>query len=160
MSASYSIGVRVEPNVVHFAIVNNDGDALEVNAIDKIIFPAALELPDALHHTRSMFVDVLALYDVAFAGIRTVENNAQNINRHRIGVEAVLQEAISGSPVRRFFAGPLASIAKHLGTHTAQSLKQEVDSEEGSFAIDGWSNLTISQREALLAAIAAARSFT
>lgn len=152
-----AIGVRVETNQLHFAIATRDNDeAISIKAQDEIRVPQALDLPDALHHVRSMFIDVIHLYDVHRGGIRTVEGSAQNVSSKRIGIEAVIQEAIAGSPVEKYFAGTLATIAKWLpGDFNNNALKAEIAANKSTLNIEGWSAITAPKREALLAAIAA-----
>ncbi len=161
MSTVRSIGVRVEPSIVHFAVVEADGDKLEVVTVDSIVFPTALDLPDALHHTRSMFMDVVKIYGVSRAGIRISEWNSMKPNQQRIGLEAVLQEAMAGGPIQRYFTGVLANIAKRLDMGLdAKSLKGEIQSHKSSIGVSGWENHSTAEREALITAIAAVRSFT
>lgn len=154
-----AIGVRAEPRHVHFAVVEAKKDELEVVAVDGIAFPSALGIPDALHHTRSLFMDVVRVYDVSRAGIRLTEWNSKNPNTLRIGLEAVLQEAMAGGPIKCYFAGVLATIAKRLDMgFDASSLKAEIQSPESSIGLPGWEKHGLEEREALITAIAAARS--
>ncbi len=108
-----SIGIRVEPSGVTFAIY--DSENREIINIEKLIIPKALDVPEQLKFIRSNILDILREYGIERAGIRITEPNAQRMNIPRIQIEGVIQETFASSPVNSYFTGQISSISSKLG---------------------------------------------
>ncbi len=147
-----TIGLRAAPRCVTFVVY--DSEEQRIVNVEEIKAPAAFDVPDALKFLRNNLLDVLREYQVEQAGIRLTEPIAKSPSLGRIQVEAVLQEAFASSTLRTYFAGPIATISARLGIESAQ-FKPLVDGTE-NYGLEGWADLTSSEREAALCAIGAA----
>jgi hypothetical protein len=147
-----TIGLRAAPRSVTFVVYDTEENRL-IN-VDEIRAPAAFEVPDGLKFLRNNLLDVLREYKIEQAGIRLTEPIAKSPSLDRIQVEAVMQEAFASSALRKYFAGPIASISARLGIESSQ-FKPLVEGTE-EYDLEGWGGLTSHQREAALCAVAAA----
>ena len=103
-----TIGIRVAPEVVVFAVY--DTDTSTVQTVEKIIVPAAFEPPDALKYVRSNLLDILREFKVEKAGLRTTEPSAISKNIARIQFEGVILEAFASSDLKAYYIGHVSSI--------------------------------------------------
>lgn len=143
-----TIGIRVQPTAVWFAVYDNGNDAI-VN-VEAIKVPAAFETPDALKYVRSNLLDVIREYEVEHAGIRVTESNAQRINLERVQIEGVIQEAFASSTLTSYYIGQISSIAARLGLdRTDMKPLINGDADPG---VENWSEMTDVEREAILCA--------
>jgi hypothetical protein len=143
-----TIGIRVSPRAVTFAIY--DADAGAVINIEEIVVPAAFETPDALKYVRGNLLDILREYGVTRAGIRATEPNAQNPSLVRIEIEGVIKEAFASSDLAAFYVGHISSIASRLG-RPRTDMKPLFKGEDDP-GIENWSTMSEAQREAVLCA--------
>jgi hypothetical protein len=143
-----TIGIRVSPAAVTFAIYDSDEDAF-IN-VDEIRIPIAFESPESLKYVRSHLLDVLREYEVQRAGIRATEPNAQNMNIKRIELEGVIQESFASSELETYYIGHVSSITSRLGL-TRTQFKPIVDGSVDP-GIENWSSMSKEQREAMLCA--------
>jgi hypothetical protein len=146
-----TIGIRVAPTVVTFAIY--DSDAASVVNVEEIKIPAAFSTPDGLKYVRSNLLDVLREYKVAKAGVRASEPSAQTISIERIQIEGVIQEAFASSELTSYYVGHISSISSRLGI-PRNDFKPFVLGEK-EYAVEKWAEMTQIQREAILCAIGA-----
>ncbi|PFG11405.1 hypothetical protein [Marinobacter sp. LV10MA510-1] len=147
-----TIGIRVEPKKVTFVIY--DADAGEVINIEGIKIPKALDVPEALKYIRSNLLDVIVEYEVQRAGIRVTEPSAQKPNILRIQIEGVIQEALASSDVEAYFRGQISSLSSRLNIKR-KDLKKYLEGELVLRNIEGWSDLSTVEREAVCTAIGA-----
>jgi hypothetical protein len=148
-----TIGIRVSPKVVTFAIFDTEENAI-VN-IENIKIPAALSAPRQLRHVRTSTLDVIKEYGVRFAGIRTTEPKAKSRSAFRFHVEGVIQEAFVGTDIEGYETGPSATMASLLKIkHTA--LMEQIRGESRPDWADKWAELTTEAREAALIAVGVA----
>ena len=147
-----TIGLRAAPSEVTFAIYDSETSA--VQNVDSIRMPSAFYWPDTLKYIRSNLLDVLREYRVERAGIRLTELNAQSISYERIHIEGVIQEAFASSELSNYYAGAIATIAKHLGVERA-AIKLMIDGQN-TLNIGDWESMSDKKREAVLTAIGAA----
>lgn len=152
-----SIGFRAQPSRVDFAVLEVTDDEIEVRSLDKIVVPQALELPEQLAYLRTVLHDLIREFEATRAGVRTSEAIALNQSTFRLQIEAVIQEALAGSTVGQYFVGGLQSIAARVpGGLTATDLKAAIAGDAAYEDVEGWEELSENEREALLAALAAA----
>lgn len=149
-----SIGIRVAPKSVTFAIY--DSDANKIVNVEKINIPAAFSTPDALKYLRSNLLDVLREFEVRNAGVRASEPNAQNPNIERIQIEGVVQETFASSEIAHYFVGHISSISSRLNIPRTE-FKPFVSGEK-DFPVENWQDLSSIEREAVLCAIGAANA--
>ena len=146
-----TIGLRASPKEVTYALFDAGDNA--VVDIDQIVVPTAMGWPAALKYVRSNLLDILREYDVAGAGIRLTENNAQSLSVERIHLEGVIQEAFASSSIKGYVAGAIPALAARLGRDSSD-MKLMIKGQN-DLDVDGWGEMTEKQREALLAAMAA-----
>lgn len=146
-----SIGLRVAPTAVFFALY--DSDRREIINVEKLRVPSAFEVPNALKFVRANILDVLLNYDVRKAGIRTIEPMAQSKDVTRIHIEGVIQEAFASSDLEAFFAGPIAVMASKLKIEPKEF--KPIRDGRNDFEIPDWEHFSSEEAEAVLAALGA-----
>lgn len=147
-----TMGIRVKPGEVTFAVFDTDARAL-VN-IEVIKIPKALDTPDALKYVRNNVLDVLREYSIASAGLRVTESSSKQKNVERIEIEGVIQEAFASSCLKSYYVGQISSISRRIGFPRDQ-FKLYVSNEVTYEAVEGWADLKTEAREAVLAALGA-----
>ena len=147
-----SIGLRVEPKKITFAII--DLEKNEILNIEKLIVPISLDVPEQLKYIRLHLLDIISEYNVNVAGIRITESNAQTPNVERIQIEGVIQEAFASSSIEKYFIGQISSISAKLGFPRGD-FKKYVDNSL-IFNIEGWNELKAVEKEAIFVALGAA----
>lgn len=147
-----TMGLRAAPKAVTFAIYDSDAEAL-VN-VEDILVPAAFEFPEALKYIRSNILDVLRMYGVEKAGVRTTEPVAQSPSIERIQIEGVIQETFASSPMTGYFAGPIAIVCSALKMDRT-TFKPMVKDGRNDLEVEGWDKMSEPRREAVLCAIGA-----
>ena len=88
MSSQYtdimtSLGIRVTPTTVYYAITKVEKGEVNLLICDKIIVPLALSVPEQLKYLRDTFLDIIYENDVKNACIRVIEKNAQSYDYNR-----------------------------------------------------------------------------
>lgn len=146
------MGLRAAPKAVTFAIYDSATEAL-VN-IEDILVPAAFEFPEALKYIRSNILDVLRMYGVEKAGVRTTEPVAQSPSIERIQIEGVIQETFASSTMTGYFAGPIAIVCSALKMDRT-TFKPMVKSGRNDLEVEAWDKMSEARREAVLCAIGA-----
>lgn len=152
-----TLGIRVTPKNIYFAIINVDnGITLEV--VDKIIIPISMNMPDQLCFVRTTLFSVIKEFDIKHAGIRRMEDNIPNKKLTpiitRAYFEGVIQELISNCSIEKYFSGKIQFIAKLLSKNP-NTIKQLFDGYINLFDIDNWENYELEERECISYAIAA-----
>lgn len=148
-----TIGFRATPTDVRFAVF--DADQQLVINVEVLRIPTAFSGPEGLKFVRSNVLDIMREYQVDFAGIRTTEPSAQTIDLRRVQVEGVIQEAFASSTLKGFYAGPIAVIAHRLGIDRTRF--KPMVAGDNDLQVQGWADMASNAREAVLAAIGAAR---
>lgn len=154
-STSRTIGIRAKPNAFTFAIFEVSEGRL-VN-VETVAIPQALNRPDALRYVRSTVLDILREYCVTHGCVRESEPVSQAVSIPRIQIEAVIQESFAGSDLKRYFVGHISSIASRIGIERTD-FKPMVSGEKPFPRIENWSEFSSEEREAILAAVAAANA--
>jgi hypothetical protein len=126
---------------------------MELLVCSEILVPPALEPPAQLNFVRTTLLDIMDEYEVQRAGIRVAEYNARQISWFRRNLEGVIQELLAAGSVPRYFAGPIATIASHLG-EDRKTVKSYMDGEP-FLGVERWSQSKLEERESVLAATAA-----
>lgn len=145
-----TIGIRVAPRTVTFAIY--DSDEKEILNVEEIKLPEAFLRPDALKYARSNILDVLREYNVENAGVRITEPSADP-NIDRVLLEGVMQEAFASSNLKRYYIGQISSISSRIGM-SKTDFKPYVNGEK-QYNIAGWKDMSKERREAVLTALGA-----
>jgi len=110
-----SLGIRVKPDAVYYAITKQEGDMVSLLICDYVKVPIALSVPEQLKFLRDTFLDIIYENDVKRGCIRVVEANAQSYDYHRLYIEGVLQEMIASSTIEQYYLGRIASMSSKLG---------------------------------------------
>ena len=149
-----SIGFRVSPKVVYFAICDKSDTEINILTIDCIKVPLSFSMPDALSFIRTTILSIVMEFNIGVAGIRTIEDNAQKISISRVYIEGVIQELISNCSIKRYFAGKKHTIARLMGI-PLQDLSKKLEGKEDIFGVEGWVDFLSEERESIFCAIAA-----
>jgi Holliday junction resolvasome RuvABC endonuclease subunit len=150
-----AIGIRASPQKVWYGVVEGEEEQ-HIVAVDSIVVPPALHLPEQLHFVRTTLLDILLEYGIRRAGIRLTEPAAQSTSIERLNLEGVIQELLSSSDVEAYFAGAIATIAARLGEGDRARVKEYFDG--GDFrGLKRWSTYSREERESIVTAVAAAR---
>lgn len=151
-----ALGLRAHPKHVTFAVVDNP-DSPRLVALSEIRLPAALHAPEQLFYVRTTLLDLIQEFGISSTGVRTTEPVADRPSLLRVNIEGVIQELLGAGAVPRYFAGPLATIGKHLGV-TTKDAKRMATGEADVVGVDRWrERFNDEEREAVLAALAALR---
>lgn len=154
MRNNTSIGIRVTPKNIFYAIIKETPDTVEIVLIDRLVIPNALILPEQLKFIRNTFLDIIVEFDVNLACIRVTEISAQQTNNFRIGIEAVIQELFASSPIEHYFSGQISNISAKL-SFTRDLFKSYANGTISYRDLNDWSKYNLESREALLSAFSA-----
>lgn len=110
-----SLGIRVKPDAIFYAITQKEGDVITLLVCDVIKVPGALSVPEQLKFLRDTFLDIIYENNVKNACIRVIEANAQSYDYHRVQIEGVLQEMIASSTIERYYLGRVVNMSSRLG---------------------------------------------
>ncbi len=143
-----TIGIRVSPSAVTFAIYNSDSD--EFVSVDEICVPMAFDIPDSLKYVRSHLLDILREYRVQRAGIRATEPSAKRMSITRVEIEGVIKESFASSELESFYIGHASSIMSRLGLPRTD-FRPLVDGDQDP-SVDNWATMSKEAREAILCA--------
>jgi len=149
-----SLGIRVTPSVVYYAITKQEGKRITLAICDKIIVPTALSVPEQLKFLRDTFLDIIYENNVKNACIRVVEPNAQSYDYNRLYIEGVLQEMIASSTIERYYLGRIASMSNKLGINR-KDFAPLLFSETCDFIPEWNETKNKEKREAMLASYSA-----
>ncbi len=150
-----SIGLRSTNDVIWYSIINADDKGnCNVIACSKLIIPKSLTYPEQLNYARRTFKDIIFEFNVSVAGIRTIESLAQNPSPVRIAYEAILQELLASSNIKKYLIGQISSITAKIGMQR-DYFKQAIAKSGVYEKIDDWSKYNENQKESILVAIAA-----
>ena len=151
-----ALGLRAEPTLLHWAVVEGDASEPVLVAQDKAKPPADASEPEALNWYRKRVVFLIEKYGVEVAGVRYQETHGRrgNIDSicRRSRIEGVLAEAASAAGLR-VVAGTLNILSASLETKSA---KQYLEAAQLR-GVD-LSTLQLPRREAVLAGVAALAS--
>ncbi len=152
------LGIRVAPKCIHFAIVNCEGEEVNIEVVDKIAVPVSMDIPDQLCFVRTTLFSIIKEYDIKHAGIRRMEDNMPSKKLNpiitRAYFEGVIQELISNCSIEKYFSGKIQTVAKLL-LQPPNSIKQLFAGEINLFEIEKWEDFTLEERECISYAIAA-----
>jgi hypothetical protein len=147
-----TIGLRVSVSEITYAIYDDVDKRLI--SVDEIIYPKALDAPEALKYIRNTILDIIRENEICRAGIRTTEPMAQSTSIERIQIEGVIQEALASSTVERYFHGPIAVIASRLGV-PREDFKKSLGRDGVFPGVENWNENNDKEREAILTALGA-----
>lgn len=150
-----TIGIRVAPTVVTFAVY--DCDEQEIINAEDIKIPAAFPIPEALKYIRNTILDILREYGVEKAGIRVTESTSRNLSIPRIQIEGVIQEAFASSSLSSYYIGQISSISAKVGIPKVD-FKKYISGELDFSQVEHWNDLTNNQKESVFCAIGAANA--
>lgn len=154
MNKRISIGIRVTPSCIFYAIYQETEDEIITTVIDKLKLPTALEIPEQLKYVRSTFIDILNEFSVNLACIRVTESAAQNPHFFRISIEAVIQELFASSEVEHYYSGQISSISSKLGFNRDQ-FNEYKDGKLTFMEMEEWADFSSEVRESIMASISA-----
>lgn len=155
-----SIGFRVSPNEIYYAILENTEDAYKFVSISNLKIPVSIDEPGKLSFIRNTVSTILIEYNILYAGIKLIEGNARSsINNtliFRFNVEGVLMELFSNSSIQKYFLGitsNIASVLKVKKEKPQDMLDKLIDVDE--LLTDAGKKVTGDYKEAMLVALAA-----
>lgn len=149
-----SLGIRVTPKEVYYAITKTEGGNAVLQICDVVKVPLALDVPEQLKFLRDTFLDIIYENEVKYACIRVVETNAQSYDYHRLYIEGVLQEMIASSTIERYFLGRIASMSNRLGIDRKE-FTSLIASDECPFISEWNTTKSKEKREAMIASYSA-----
>lgn len=149
-----SIGIRVTPSVIFFALVSENKKGITIELIDRLNNPQALEIPEQLKFIRNNLCDIINEFDITNACIRITEPSAQSLSLERIYIEGVIQELFASSTISSYYVGQISSISKRLGMDR-QDFKPYAEGKKDFMEIAGWGRYDLEERESIMAAFSA-----
>lgn len=154
------VGIRVKPKEIYFAIIESNGDDVEIKTIEKIIIPISMDIPDQLSYIRTTLFSIINEYNVKNAGIRRMEDNSPSKRLEpiirRAYFEGVIQELISNCIIEKYFSGKISKLGSLLG-YKPTDIKSCIDGNNNLFCIDEWETYKSEERESVLCALASSR---
>jgi len=155
-----SIGFRVTPNEVYYAILKSNDDKYEFISISSLKIPVAIDDPAKLSYIRNTISTIMGQYNILYAGIKLIEGNARtSINNSlifRFNIEGVLMELFSNSSIEKYFLGVTSNISAILNVKKekpVEMLNNLIDVDE--LKTDANKKVTGDYKEAMLVALAA-----
>lgn len=149
-----SIGIRVSPAVVYFAVVQQEQHGFTFFN-ERIVVPKALDVPRQLAFIRTTLISVIAEYNIAYAGVKLTEGNAQRVSVPRLNLEGVVLELFANSSIEKYVAGTISSLTRLLSEESGV-VKRYLDGDTFFQGIDGWNaNFKKEEREAIVTGVAA-----
>jgi hypothetical protein len=147
------IGFRVSPNEVVFTVVEStDRDEVEYYDPQTLVVPAALDGPDLLRFVRTNLLDVLNLYDVDRAVVKTADfHRSRSSNTTRTHLEGVIQEAVASSRAEAYLAGATPKLAPRLDLSSG-AFKDYKNGDRQFADLPDWNDWSAAERESVLAA--------
>lgn len=150
-----AIGFRAEPSAISWAVVEGSKDQPVLVGYGKEEPPKTFDEAAALKWFREKVQHIVNTYSPNVAAVRYIEtfqpHKVQVVPLgQRCRIEGVVIEAVRSSGINQILTGPLATIAKNLGSKTP---KHYLESSELR-GLD-WSKHKPYQREAILAAASA-----
>lgn len=149
-----SIGIRVTPAIIYFSVVSLKDEGIELDVIDKIVNPKALEVPEQLKYIRNTLNDIIHEFSVTNACIRASETTAKSFSLNRIYIEGVIQELFASSSIENYFVGRMANISSRLDIKP-DDFKSFSKGEKDFLDIEDWKKFNIEGRESIMSAISA-----
>lgn len=157
---NFSIGFRVLPKEIYYAIVESTEDNYKFISIANLKIPNSFDDPAKLSYIRNTVSTLLIQYKVTYAGIKLIEGNARssltNTSIFRYNVEGVLMEIFSNSAIKKYFLGVTSNIASILKVQKDKPyvmLDQLCNTDE--LLTDNNKKVTEEYKEAMIVALAA-----
>lgn len=148
-----AIGFRASPSEITFALVSKRGNEFDIET-DVVIVPHSLDMPERLNFLRSTIKDLIIEFSPVIAAIRVTEANAQNLNMERLSYEAILQESICTTSIKRYFILRIPKWAPMVDM-SAKELKEFLKSSGGTLFGKDLSPYKNAVKESVVAALAA-----
>jgi hypothetical protein len=148
------IGFRVSPSEVFFTVVESTDsqDAGSYHDPQTLVVPDALDGPDLLRFMRTDLLDVLELYDVDHAVVKTADHHRKgSSNTIRVQLEGVIQEVVANSRVDKYVAGATPKLAP-LQDISSDEFKDYKDGTQQFANLSDWNSWSTPERESVLAA--------
>jgi len=148
------IGFRVSPSEVFFTVVESTGPPDSGDYLDPqiLVVPEALDGPDLLRFMRTNLLDILELYEVDHAAVKTADHHqSRSLNTDRVQLEGIIQEVVASSRVDKYVSGAAPTLApiQDMSSTNFKEYKKGRQQFAGLSNWDGWSD---AQRESILAA--------
>ena len=151
-----SIGIRVEPKIIHYSIVESDNENnISILDVNRLYVPQAPEMPFVLSFIRTNLFSIIEEYKINTAGIRIPEKIAQCSSTERTYMEGVIQELLTDSNIENFFVGRIAKIASNLDIEDRNYLKKCFSGKESFSEIKNWDDYIKNAKESLATSLAA-----
>lgn len=148
------IGFRVSPSEITFTVIEskNPPDEGDYHDPQTLVVPDALDGPDLLRFMRTNLLDILALYEVEHAAVKTADHHGKRrSNTTRIHLEGVIQEAVASSRVGKYVAGATPRLASLQGM-APSDFKAYKDGTRQFAGLSDWNHWSKAERESVLAA--------
>lgn len=147
-----SIGLRVNPDKVTYAILQKKDNAIR---LDEIIFPVALPFAEQLSFLRTTLGTILQTYKIDCAGIKVCEGNARTVKHTRLNIEGVAQECLASTFGDNYVCCTIPKLTAVLQYTNKKLIKLQLEGKEPNRTYPDWKQYSREQREALLVAKAA-----
>lgn len=147
-----SIGIRVTPDCVYFAIIEDNDTHNTLIIVDKIKVAKTLEFPEQLKILRTSLLDIINKHNVEYACIRITEQTALKLSIPRIAIEGVVQELIASSEIKKYKTLQLKSITSLLELKSGEA-KNYIDGKAEFELIEGFSKYNKELKEAILTSL-------
>ncbi len=155
-----SIGFRVSPTEIYYAVVENAEDGYSFISISNLKIPVSIDGPGKLSFIRNTVSTILTQYNVSYAGIKLIEGNARsslsNAHIFRLNIEGVLMELFSNSAIHKYFLGVASNISSVLKIkkEKPQDMLDQLINLDG-LSTDNKKKITGDYKEAMIVALAA-----
>lgn len=151
-----SIGIRVAPDCLYYAIISHEDTGKTLISADKIKVAKSLDFPEQLKIIRTTLLDIINENKISLACIRVTENISKNISIPRISIEGVVQELIASSKIENYKVVQLTNIASILGVK-AKEVKDIIDDKLEFKMVEQFSKYKKEEKESILSAICASK---
>lgn len=147
-----SIGIRVTPDCIYYAIIEDNGKHNTLIVADKIKVAKTLEFPEQLKILRTSLLDVINKHKIEYACIRVTEQISRQLSIPRIAIEGVVQELIASSEIKKYKTIQLKNITSLLGLKSGEA-KNIIDGKDNFELIENFNKYNKELKEAILTSL-------
>lgn len=147
------IGFRASPTEIYYSLIEVSTESFMLLTVERIQIPVSLNFPEKLNYIRKTVKDIIMEFDVSKAGIRITESSSKNLNIERVSFEAILQEVLSCSHIKKYFVGQISNISSKLDI-VRSDFKRYIEEKKISYNHIVLNTYNKAEREAILVGIA------
>lgn len=149
-----SIGIRVAPDCVYYALIQEEIDRYTIISIDKVKCPRSLYFPEQLKLIRTTLLDIINENKITCACIRETENVARKTSDVRIAIEGVIQELLASSEINKYKVIQIQQMTSLLNLKKGEA-KLIIEGKQDYDVVENFCNYKGVEKESIISALCA-----